>query len=105
MHWPLRTSHFALASTGLPSAHASSATIDRLSKYDGMMSSSDAGDRVELVRVVEEPEMPDPRMRRESASSELPMSTSVSRPAVLAQVGSKKSNSSLQPLFSSMRPT
>jgi hypothetical protein len=31
-----------LARTGRPSAQASRATIERLSKYDGMMSSSDA---------------------------------------------------------------
>ena len=31
-----------LATTGRPSAHASSATIDRLSKYDGMISRSAA---------------------------------------------------------------
>ena len=42
MHCAFRTSHRPLARTGRPSAHASSATIDRLSKYDGMISSSAA---------------------------------------------------------------
>src|SRR2546430_11370861 len=40
MHCPFSTSHRPLASTGRPSAHASRATIDRLSKYEGMISAS-----------------------------------------------------------------
>ena len=40
--WPRSTSQWPLASTGLPSAHASSATIDRLSYRDGMISTSAA---------------------------------------------------------------
>src|SRR5438067_2498328 len=42
MHCPFSTSHLPLTSTALLSAHASSATIDRLSKYDGMISTSAA---------------------------------------------------------------
>ena len=53
-----------LASTGRPSAHASSATIDRLSKYDGMISRSAAASAVELVAIVEEAQMVDARVLR-----------------------------------------
>ena len=62
MHCPCSTSQRPLASTGLPSAQASSATIDRLSKYDGMISSSAAAMRVELVLVADEAEVMNARV-------------------------------------------
>ena len=59
MHWPLSTSQRPLASTGRPSAQASSATIDRLSKYDGMISRSAAASASNLSWSDRKPEVVD----------------------------------------------
>ena len=64
MHWPRSTSQWPLASTGLPSAQASSATIDRLSNCDGMISTSAAASASNLSSSEQEAEMPDARMLR-----------------------------------------
>ena len=47
---------------GVPSAHASSATIDRLSKYDGMISASAPAIASNLSLVGQEAEVADVRM-------------------------------------------
>ena len=57
MHCPFNTSQRPLASTGRPIAQASSATIDRLSKYDGMIKHVGCRDAVELVLVWQKAEM------------------------------------------------